>query len=180
MEPIRRTALAAAIVAAAATGMSGCLGTGEKATASQPAGKGDGRAANPAKALAKGTFPSEVAPGATVDIALDALKADGRRARLSVTMTPHVRGSSERLTPNQQNDSSSHNETLIDPVNLKRYVVVKDSAWQDVQNNDVTTNLTNERPNALSYTFAAPPQGVNQVDVQIGLWPTFPRVPVAR
>jgi hypothetical protein len=111
---------------------------------------------------------------------LDALKVDGRPARLSVTMTPHVRGSSERLTPFRLNNGSGLGVSLIDPVNLKRYVVVKDSAGQDVQNNDVTTNLTNERPNALSYTFAAPPQGVNQVDVQIGLWPTFPRVPVAR
>lgn len=180
MTPIRRAALAAATVVMLAPAVSGCLGTDDDAKASQPAAKSGITVANPAKVLAKATFPSSMAPGATVDIALNELKVAGRLARLSVTMTPHARGAAERPTPYRLNNDSGLGTSLIDTVNLKRYVVVKDSAGQSLQSDDVTTNLTNDQPSTLNYTFAAPPQGVNQVDVQLGSWPTFQHVPVSR
>lgn len=180
MTPIRRAALAAATVVTLVPAVSGCLGTDDDAKASQPASKSGITVANSAKVLAKATFPSSMAPGATVDVALNELKVDGRLARLSVTMTPHARGATERPTPYRLNNGSGLGTSLIDTVNLKRYVVVKDSSGQSLQSDDVTTNLTNDQPGMLSYTFAAPPQDVDQVDVQLGSWPVFQHVPVAR
>ncbi|MFD0540744.1 hypothetical protein ACFQY7_50005 [Actinomadura luteofluorescens] len=40
--------------------------------------------------------------------------------------------------------------------------------------------MTNGQTTPFYFTFAAPPENVKTVDVQIGTWPTFRDVPVQR
>lgn len=136
---------------------------------------------NTAKPVVKGTFDSPAAPGATVDIAILGLKAKGKLATLHVQMVPHLpEAESRRLNPYGLNGDRGLDTSLIDPVNLKRYVVVKDSTGRELQTDDVFTRMTNDQPSHLYYTFAAPPENVKAIDVQIGSWPTFRDIPVTR
>jgi hypothetical protein len=55
--------------------------------------------------------------------------------------------------------------TLVDTVNLKRYVLVRDSKGAELGAQAVTTQTRNNVPARASYTFAAPPAGVRTLDV---------------
>ncbi|WP_433477271.1 hypothetical protein ACQPZP_09570 [Spirillospora sp. CA-142024] len=136
---------------------------------------------NNTKPIVKGTFDSPEAQGAKVDIAIMGLKVKGKLATLTVQFVPHVPGAQ----PNQINAYGLNGErgldtSLIDPVNLKRYVVVKDSSGRELQTDDIFTHMTNDQPTSSFYTFAAPPDSVKSIDVQLGNWPTFRDVPVER
>jgi len=69
--------------------------------------------------------------------------------------------------------------SLLDTVNLKRYVVVKDSA-NNTLGPDLHGDMNNNAANTLNFTFAAPPDNVKAVDVQIGKFPIFRDVPIER
>ncbi|WP_143220927.1 hypothetical protein [Actinomadura sp. CNU-125] len=148
-----------------------------KSAAGKPAGPA--AADGTGKPVAQGTFDSPHVEGATVDIAVMGLKAQGRLATLTVRLTPH-------MPPGERNASlirlhGAHVATfLIDPVNLKRYVPVKDSSGRVMQPSDLGTRLTHGHATALVYTFAAPPENVPAVNVQVGVWPTFRNIPVER
>ncbi|WUH97428.1 hypothetical protein OHR68_28385 [Spirillospora sp. NBC_00431] len=136
---------------------------------------------NAAKPVVEGTFDSAAAAGTKVDIAIMGLRAKGRLATLNVRFTPRVpAGGPGSPNPYTLNGQRSLDTSLIDPVNLKRYVVVSDSGGKKLETDDIFTNLTNNQPAPLYYTFAAPPENVKSVDVQIGSWPTFRGIPVER
>ncbi|XRQ11817.1 hypothetical protein ACN3XK_13280 [Actinomadura welshii] len=131
--------------------------------------------------VAKGTFSSPIAPGAKVDIAIMGIKVSGKLATLTTQLTPRIPpGGEEKPNPYELNGRHGLGTSLIDPVNLKRYKVVKDSSGSELGTDDVFTRVANNTTGTLSYTFAAPPENVKAVDVQIGSWPLFRNVPVTR
>lgn len=136
---------------------------------------------NATKPVVKGTFDSPAAQGAKVDIAIMGLRTKGRLATLNVQFTPHVpAGGPDRINAYGLNGEHGLGTSLIDPVNLKRYVVVKDSGGKELETDDIFTNMTNDQATPFYFTFAAPPENVKTVDVQIGSWPTFRDIPVER
>jgi hypothetical protein len=192
MGRVARTFGSGIVAAAAAASLTGCLGGigGDSDSAGSAGGSAgdDGRSvaaataptANPNKPIVKATFESPITPGAKVDIAILELKVTGQLAQLTLAITPHVVGGDGNPSVYGLNGDQSPDVTLIDPVNLKRYVVVKDSAGQELQPNYIATNLANERPNLQTYMFAAPQGDVRSVDVVFGKWPPFRNVPVSR
>ncbi|MEU8305755.1 hypothetical protein AB0C84_19540 [Actinomadura sp. NPDC048955] len=176
-------------------GLAGCdlPGTGgsSSSSSSSPSSPSGGRKAegslgkasfdDVSKPLVKGTFDSPMAQGAKIDIALMGLKAKGQLATLTAQLTPHVPvGDTVRLNAYRLNGEHGLGTSLIDAVNLKRYVVVKDSAGKELQTDEIFTHMTNGQTTPFYFTFAAPPENVKTVDVQIGTWPTFRDVPVQR
>lgn len=136
---------------------------------------------NATKPLVKGTFDSPEAKGAKVDIAIMGLKVKGRLATLGVQLTPHVPDAGTKsINAYGLNGNHGLGTSLIDPVNLKRYVVVKDSAGKELETDDIFTRMANDQTTPFFYTFAAPPENVKSIDVQIGSWPTFRNIPVER
>ncbi|MFC6878326.1 MULTISPECIES: hypothetical protein [Actinomadura] len=133
------------------------------------------------KPVVQGTFPSAISSGATVDIAIFGLKARGKLATLTVRYTPHIPpGGDGNPNPYNLNGGNNLGTSLIDPVNLKRYVVVSDSNGKPLQTDDIFAHVANNQAGNFYYTFAAPPENVKAMDVQIGSWPTFRNVPVER
>ncbi|MGI5203999.1 hypothetical protein ACQEU6_20775 [Spirillospora sp. CA-108201] len=189
-----RLAAATATALLLTGGLAGCSPPG---TDSAPAGSGPssspgGRKAegaalgkasfdNAAEPIVKGTFDSPAAQGAKIDIALMGLKTSGKLATLTAQLTPHVpAGGPTRLNAYVLNGEHGLGTALIDPVNLKRYVVVKDSSGKELATDDIFTHMTNDQATPFYFTFAAPPENVKTIDVQIGTWPTFRDVPVGR
>ncbi|WP_131732630.1 hypothetical protein [Actinomadura formosensis] len=186
--PPRVAAITAALLLTG--GLAGCSPSGGDSGTASSSGGGEAVSAaggvgfdSPSKPVAKGTFDTPIAAGAKVDIAILGLRARGRLATLNIQLTPHVPGAestSSSITPFNLNGGLRLGTSLIDPVNLKRYVVVKDSSGAELQPDEIYTTVANDQPVHLSYTFAAPPENVKVVDVQIGSWPTFRNVPVER
>lgn len=177
------------VAAVAVASLTGCLGSfgggsgsgGEREGATGEDGTQVAAAAptaNPDKPVVKATFDSPIAPGAKVDIAVLELKVTGKLAQLTLAITPHVVGGDNDTNVYELNGSQGPDVALIDTVNLKRYVVVKDSSGQELQPNYITTRLANERPNVQTYFFAAPP--VRNVDLVFGRWAPFRNVPISR
>jgi len=176
-----RIAMAAGAFVVAATGCS-VFGKG---------GDSEGSSANPKstaapsvdvnKTVAKATFPSPLADGATVDVKIHGLHRTGKLAVLSVSLTPHVPGEhDDDISPYDINGNRGLYPYLVDPVNAKRHVVLKDAKGAELGSHDVFTNGRNNTPMYLRYTFAAPPENVSTVDVYIGEWPPFRNVPLER
>lgn len=174
-------------------GLAGCSlpgtdGPSSSSSSSSPAGGrkaagavGSASFDDAAKPLVKGTFDSPIAQGAKLDIAVMGLRAKGRLATLTVQLTPHVPpGGPTRVNAYRLNGEHGLGTALIDPVNLKRYVVVKDSGGKELQTDEIFTNMANDQPTPFYFTFAAPPENVKSADLQIGTWPTFRDVPVER
>ncbi|MFV2174621.1 hypothetical protein ACFHW2_31900 [Actinomadura sp. LOL_016] len=96
------------------------------------------------------------APAAKVEIAVTGLTVRGRLATLTVQMTPRIpAGGPEDASPYALNGETGLDPALIDPVNLKRYVVVEDSRGHEMATDDITTDLADDRTGTLRYTFAA-------------------------
>ncbi|TDB93304.1 hypothetical protein [Actinomadura sp. 7K534] len=185
-----RLATTAAALLLAAGALTGCspLG-GESSSAGARSGGSAGEAVaegepgfdNTGEPVTKGTFDSPIAPGAKVDIAIMGLKVRGRLATLLTQFTPRIPpGGEDNPNPYELNGRNGLGTSLIDPVNLKRYVVVKDSGGKELETHDIFTHIANNQTGNFSYTFAAPPENVKAVDVQIGSWPTFRNIPVER
>ncbi|MFB4300724.1 hypothetical protein [Actinomadura sp. NTSP31] len=187
MRPSHRPAATAAAALLLAGGLAGCSLLGDDSDPSPAGGTAKGAVGaagaasfdNAAKPVVKGTFDSPQAPGAKVDIAIMGLRVKGRLATLTAQFTPHVPGA-QRINAYRLNGEHGLGTSLIDPVNLKRYVVVKDTGGKELQTDDIFTNMTNDQATPFYYTFAAPPENVKSIDVQIGSWPTFRDIPVAR
>ncbi|WP_148086028.1 hypothetical protein [Actinocorallia herbida] len=132
--------------------------------------------ADPAKVLAQATFDG---PRGKFELGVVSLTARGRLADLTLTMTPHYPGFAEKSVLAVGYFTGVYPEvTLVDPVNLKRYLVVKDSAGAMLGAGNEAYNI--DRPNTLSYTFAAPPGDVGTLDVYFASFPPFRGVPVTR
>jgi hypothetical protein len=97
-------------------------------------------------------------------------------------VTPRLPAGAPDQTPNlyELNGRNGLGASLIDPVNLKRYVVVKDTSGKDLQTDYIMVHTRNNQPSLHTYTFAAPPENVKALDLQYGSWPTFRNVPVER
>jgi hypothetical protein len=176
--------LAAAITATLllAAGLSGCSMLGDESPGGGSAAS-VGRASydNAAKPVVKGTFDSPAAKGATIDIAIMGLKVKGKLATLNVQFTPHLPATdTRRINAYSLNGERGLGTSLIDPVNLKRYLVVRDSGGQELETDDIFTKMANDQATPFYFTFAAPPESVKSIDVQIGSWPMFRDVPVER
>jgi hypothetical protein len=166
-------------------GLAGCVGPfgagadGEKSTA---AGKGAAvgvATPDPGKMIAKATFDSPVAPGAKVEIGIVSLKTSGRLANLTLYVTPHVPGA-QTTTVYRLLGGHSPDLYLLDTVNLKRHVVVKDSGGHALEPDYVLQDLPIGQPTLQNYTFAAPPDNVRTVDLHFGPFLPFRNVPVER
>jgi hypothetical protein len=138
-----------------------------------------GATTGPSRTIVQATFDSPAAKGAKVDIGIVELRVTGQLAQLTLSITPRVPGS-DSVTVYELTGGLDPNVSLIDNINLKRYVVVKDSAGTLLQPDWILVHLRNGQPNSETYMFAAPPEGVRTVDVVFGQWPPFRNVPVSR
>ncbi|GAA1561447.1 hypothetical protein GCM10009678_50380 [Actinomadura kijaniata] len=153
-------------------GSGGSGGPGKAATAVD---KGDGpKAPDPGKPVVKTTVNTSDGP---TELAVVGLNARGRLAHLTMMInTANATGVGDSLYT--LNGGEVPAVSLLDPVNLKRYVVVKDSAGTELGAGNAYVRAA--KPTALSYTFPAPPENVQAVDVQFGRLTTFRNVPVER
>lgn len=119
---------------------------------------------------------------ATVDIAVLSLRVHGMLATLSVRFTPHFPDQSPSakisLADISNNSLAQQEVSLIDPVGLKRYLVVQDSSGTPLGSNANTTQAANGAPVTAYYTFPAPPASVTKIDVALGPFPTFADIPI--
>jgi hypothetical protein len=115
----------------------------------------------------------------TVDIAVTGLKVDGELATLSLAFTMYgSEDTSDSLF--ELNGGYRLFVTLVDPVNLKRYMVVTDSDGRELQSDASETYVPQDGTTTAQYTFAAPPPNVTEIDVAVGDWPIFRDVPIER
>ncbi|WP_192810131.1 hypothetical protein [Actinomadura rudentiformis] len=170
----QRTAVIAAATALLTGGLTGCSLPSEDKTGATPMGKADPKAVDPGKLIVKTTADSTMGK---VDIGLASLAVRGRLAHLVVSLTPHVPPGGSSPTLYRLN--GTQDAALLDTVNLKRYVVVKDSGGNQL-GPGLHDDLNNNAPNTLTFTFAAPPENVKAVDVQVGRFPIFRDVPIER
>ena len=135
--------------------------------------------------LAQQAVRARTTPSATVDVAVLSLKVDGELATLELSFTPH---DPEPEDPDAQYSVEElHGRaptalliTLVDPVNLKRYMVVNDSRDNALETNTATARVDLDQTITTKHTFAAPPPDVTKIDVSVGDWPTFRNVPIER
>jgi hypothetical protein len=136
-----------------------------------------------AAALAQETAKESCSPGATVQISVLALQVHGQLATLRLGFMPHDPSKSADDTISMY-DMACEGDTdvaLVDPVGLKRYVVVSDSENHDLAPNVVTgIQAVSDQTATGDWTFAAPPASVTSIDVQVGAWPTFSNIPIQR
>jgi hypothetical protein len=135
------------------------------------------------EALAKETVEARGASGGkTVDIEVTGLTVSGQLATLSLQYTAHDPEATEdtqyRLVDLHGGDTLF--VTLVDPVNLKRYHVVEDTSGERLESADIDVDVPVDTPTTAEYTFAAPPAGVEKIDVSVGDWPTLRDVPIER
>lgn len=133
-----------------------------------------------AKVLAKATYDAPFAPKGTVDIAVHGLKRRGKLLDLTISVTPHnpENTGGGKISLYRIMGERDLFVTLIDTVNLKRHLVVKDAGGDALGPESVITNTTLDQQLVLSYTFAAPPENVTKMDVHVGDWAPFTDVPV--
>lgn len=149
-------------------------GNSGNGTAANSVGKGHATVSDPGKLIIKTTADSTMGK---VDLGIAGLTVRGKLANLVVSLTPHATPGANSPTLYRLN--GSNDASLLDTVNLKRYVVVKDSAGNTL-GPDLHGDLNNNAANTLNFTFAAPPDNVKAVDVQIGKFPIFRDVPIER
>jgi hypothetical protein len=134
---------------------------------------GDVAVVDPANAIASTTVD---AYEGKVDVSVLSLTVRGKLAQLALSITPHT---GETLFQSMNKVFGGVPAvSLVDPVNLKRYVVVKDSAGKELGAGNAAVALKGST--TLNYTFAAPPENVASVDVQFGDFPPFRSVPISR
>jgi hypothetical protein len=121
---------------------------------------------------------------ATVDIAVLGLAVQGRLATLTVRFSPHFPSASPdqgiSLYDMSDNALDQTEVSLVDPVGLKRYLVVRDSNNTALGADEVDTQAANDSSVVAHWTFAAPPANVTKIDVELGPFPPFDDVPISR
>ncbi|MBO2454617.1 hypothetical protein J4573_46545 [Actinomadura barringtoniae] len=147
---------------------------GGNGTAANSVAKGHPSVSNPGKLIIQTTADSTMGK---VDLGIAGLTVRGKLANLVVSLTPHVDAGGD--TPTLFRLNGSNDASLLDTVNLKRYVVVHDSD-NNTLGPDLHGDLKNNAANTLNFVFAAPPDNVKAVDVQIGKFPIFRDVPIGR
>jgi hypothetical protein len=135
-------------------------------------------------ALAQETVRAPNSKGGTVDIAVVGLAVHGQLATLSVRFTPHYPDKSPddsiSLYDMSANALDQDQVSLVDPVGLKRYLVVEDSNHNGLGSDEVYTEAVNNSSVVGHWTFAAPPASVAKINVELGPFPPFYDVPISR
>lgn len=141
-----------------------------------------GAAATPV--LAQQTVRAPDSKGGTVDIAVVGLAVHGQLATLTVRFTPHFPDKSPddsiSLYDMSNNALAQDQVSLVDPVGLKRYLVVEDSNHNALGSDEVYTEAVNNSSVVGHWTFAAPPATVAKINVEVGPFPPFYDVPISR
>jgi len=139
--------------------------------------------AQSATPLAQETVKESCSPGATVTIAILGLQVHGQLMTLQLSFTPRDPNQSASTTINLF-DMACHGDTdvsMVDPVGLKRYVVVQDSGNHDLEPDSVDgIQAVSGQTASGNWVFAAPPASVTSINVQVGNWPTFNNIPIQR
>jgi hypothetical protein len=134
--------------------------------------------------LGQETVPAPDSKGGTVDIAVVGLAVQGQLATLSVRFTPHFPSEpadkSISLYDMSGNALNQDQVSLVDPVGLKRYLVVKDSNNVALGADEVFTEAVNNSSVTAHWTFAAPPANVTKIDVDLGPFQPLNDVPISR
>jgi hypothetical protein len=136
----------------------------------------------PEDAQATQTVKARGARNTTIDLAVLGLEVQGKLATLTLSFTVH----NPEAAPDADyslydlNGEEALLVSLIDPVNLRRYNVVKDSSGEELQSGYIQTRAALDVPETARYTYAAPPPDVTKIDVSVGDWPTFRDVPIQR
>ncbi|GAB2855816.1 hypothetical protein GCM10022221_64240 [Actinocorallia aurea] len=162
-----------------ATGCSGIKGDPAPDTKAEPgeaASQQTASVADPGKVIQQASFDG---PKGKFELGVVGLTARGKLADLTLTLTPHYPGLPQPSVLAVGYFTGVYPEvTLVDPVNLKRYLVVKDSSGKMLGAGNEAYNI--DQPNTLSYTFAAPPEDVTTLDVYFAGFPPFRTIPVSR
>ncbi len=169
----------------------GCSGSsdapspGGTPTAVGPAGTAQADQAASAGIPAASRTTSFRAPGntpGTVDVGFVDLKVGGRLATLTLVWTPRYTGfpRDKEISVFDMFGAHSPAVTLVDSVNLKRYVVVQDNRNVELGASGPRTKTVNNTPVSASYTFAAPPADVRTLDVYADDRLLFDDIPVGR
>jgi hypothetical protein len=117
----------------------------------------------------------------TLEIGLGGLEVDGQLASLTLLFTPRYdQDPSDTISLFEMFGRNVAEVTLVDSVNLRRYLVVEDSRGVDLGPFPATVETRNNVPVSAVYTFAAPPAGVETVDVYVDDRRVFDDVVVTR
>ncbi|PRX96999.1 hypothetical protein [Allonocardiopsis opalescens] len=177
---VQGTAVAAAMLAVLATGCS-LAGAGEGPATGGGGGEpaAVGEPVDIGTVLVEASYPVPGLAGGSADIAVHELRVREPLARLTFSITTHDPEGDGWTNPDLDNTYDGLAVSLIDTVNLNRHVVVADGNQTPLRT-PPDTALEYGRPTTLSYTFAAPPEDVTDMDVYIGGFPPFTDVPVVR
>jgi hypothetical protein len=172
---VRKVMLTVAVgLLVAGCGSSGGSGASGKAGEGTDAATGPIAVADAGKPIAQASFD---AAGGKFGLAVVSLSANGKLAQLALSLTPH---SAQPGYLNVYNffGGTIAEASLVDPVNLKRYVPVKDSSGHALSSGNA--GLAKDQANTMNYTFAAPPDNVKTISVQFGDFPPFRNIPISR
>jgi len=118
----------------------------------------------------------------TVTIAVQDLRVDDKLMNLDVVVTPEDPDESadHDISLFDVNGENTLDVTLVDPVNLKRYLVVRDSDNTQLAPSDVGLEALNGGAMTGTWVFAAPPPDVQRLDVYFGEYAPLRGVQVQR
>jgi hypothetical protein len=119
----------------------------------------------------------------TIVLGVSAVKVRGKLATVDLTITPTLpdAAADKSFSLFELNGGSTvPHMTLVDPVGLKRYSVVKDANEMALEPDVVGVRARSGASASGTYTFAAPAPGVTSIDVYFSDFPPFRDVPVTR
>ncbi|HKO26547.1 MAG TPA: hypothetical protein VJU80_03750, partial [Solirubrobacteraceae bacterium] len=134
--------------------------------------------------LAQETVKAPASEGGTVDIAILGLAVQGQLATLTARFSPHFPSAApdDTISLDDMSDNAldPHQVSLVDPVGLKRYLVVEDANNNALGADEVNTEAVNNSSVIAHWTFAAPPPDVTKLNVELGPFPPLNDIPVSR
>jgi hypothetical protein len=135
-------------------------------------------------AVAQETVKAPASQDGTVDIAVLGITVQGQLATLAVRFAPHFPSAAPddtiSLDDMSDNSLSQDQVSLVDPVGLKRYLVVKDANQDWLGADEVSTEAVNNSSVIAHWTFAAPSPDVTKLDVELGPFPPLNDIPISR
>ncbi|MFC3996448.1 hypothetical protein ACFOVU_11005 [Nocardiopsis sediminis] len=174
--PLKAAAPALALVLL----LAGCSGGGDGGNGGgDEDGASPGTSAETTDVVAETTWPYQ-RRGGEAEAEIHALQVRGRLMQLTITVTAGDFGDEATQSLYDLWGTFGAVPYLVDNANLTRHNVVYDSGTTLQGPNVVDTRLTPGEPRDLSYTFAAPPEDVETMDLYIGELPPITDVPVQR
>ncbi|MDA0564674.1 hypothetical protein LG943_10090 [Streptomonospora sp. S1-112] len=141
---------------------------------------GGSASAETTEVVAETTWPYSHADG-EAEVQIHALQVDGELMRLTVTITAGDDGSGGTEASMYDLWSSfGAYPYLVDTVNLNQHEVVRAGNASSLGPDVVNTVLPFGEPRPVSYTYAAPPEGVETMDLHVAGLPPVTDVPVLR